>query len=659
MKRDAKTRAAFTRRTLLVGASQLTLFSAIAAKLYNLQVVQHGKYATLAKANSISERLIAPERGIITDRFGTILAGNQQHWRALFMKAQCPDAEAVLDNFSQLVPLSPDERTRIDSDIAAHPQYIPVLLKDYLEWPDMAAIEVNTPNLPGVIVEVGTSRIYPFGPELAHAVGYVGRPNQREAKSDTVLALPGMRIGRIGAEAGQDEALRGAPGFMQTETNVHGEVVREVASDPGTSGQTLALSLDAGLQNLALQRLGTQPGVAVVLDATSGEILAMANNPSFDPQLFDKGVPSDTWKGWMADPMHPLQNRAISGLYAPGSTFKPTVALAALKCGSLTADSYLTCTGSFTLGDHIFWCDNHVAHGTINLTTALQVSCDVFFYQVALGVGENNIAAMAAQLGIGIDLGMDLPHASPGLVPTLDWARARDIHWAPGNTVVQGIGQGYTEVTPMALATMIARVASGLAIGPHVTRRVGGTLQLGAVATDWPALDVDDRHLALVRQGLFEVVNTQAGTAWNARIMLPNVQMAGKTGTAQVHNDSAAEKTKNFDAMRMAWQDRPNGLFVGFAPYDNPRYATAIIVEHGNWGAQSAAPIARDLLTYCITNDPAGRDTPLTPELTALPIPTPAPAAAVVPTAAAPAAAPAAGTPVGPAMASATGLIVQ
>jgi penicillin-binding protein 2 len=220
--------------------------------------------------------------------------------------------------------------------------------------------------------------------------------------------------------------------------------------------------------------------------------------------------------------------------------------------------------------------------------------------------------------------------------------------------VVQGIGQGYTEVTPMALATMIARIASGLAVGPHVTRRIGGTLQLGAVAADWPALDVDDRHLALVRQGLFEVVNTQAGTAWNARIMLPNVQMAGKTGTAQVHNDSAAEKTKNFDAMRMAWQDRPNGLFVGFAPYDNPRYATAVIVEHGNWGAQSAAPIARDLLTYCITNDPAGRDTPLTPELAALPVPTPAPAAAAAPAAATPAA-----TPAGPAMASATGLIVQ
>jgi penicillin-binding protein 2 len=618
MKREVKGRASFTRRALLVGLGQTALFGAIGAKLYNLQVVQHGKYATLAKANSISERLIAPERGIITDRFGTILAGNQQHWRALFMKAQCPDPAAVLANFSQLVPLSDDEMARINQDLADRPQYIPVLLKDYLEWPEMAAIEVNTPNLPGVVIEVGTSRIYPFGPALAHSVGYVGRPNQREARSDTVLALPGMRIGRTGAEAGQDASLRGSPGFVQTETNVHGEVVREVASDPGTGGQGLALSIDTGLQALALQRLGAQPGVAVVLDTQSGEILAMANNPSFDPALFDKGVPTDVWKSWMADPMHPLQNRAISGLYAPGSTFKPTVALAALKRGSLTQETYLTCTGSFTLGDHLFWCDNHVAHGTINLTTALQVSCDVFFYQVALGVGVDDIAAMANQLGIGVDLQMDVPHQSPGLVPSLAWARAHDIHWAPGNTVVQGIGQGYTSVTPIALATMMARIAGGIMVGPHLTRRIGGQLQTGAAAADWPALDVDDRHLALVRQGLFEVVNTPQGTAYAARLMLPNAQMAGKTGTAQVHNDTAAEKMKNFNAERMAWADRPNGLFIGFAPYDNPRYATAVIVEHGNWGATSAAPIARDLLTYAITNDPAGRDTPIAAEAAAM-----------------------------------------
>jgi penicillin-binding protein 2 len=284
-----------------------------------------------------------------------------------------------------------------------------------------------------------------------------------------------------------------------------------------------------------------------------------------------------------------------------------------MKAGVLTPDTILTCNGSLTLGDHIFWCDNHVAHGSIDVTTALQVSCDVFFYQVALMVGIDKIAEMATTMGLGTDLGVDLPNAAAGLVPTHDWARARGIYWAEGSTVVQGIGQGYTQLTPLALATMIARIASGVAVGPHITRRIGGVLQTGADPDDWPPLDVDDRHLAVIRNALFEVVNTPEGTAYGSRLMLPGVQMAGKTGTAQVHDNTAAEKQKNFNDMTMPWADRPNALFVGFAPYDSPRYAIAVVVEHGNFGAQSAAPIARDLMTYAIQHDPAGRDVPLTP----------------------------------------------
>ena len=611
MKRDAKDRAAFTRRALLIGTAQFGIFGAIAGRLYNLQVAKHGKYALMAEQNSISERLEAPLRGLITDRFGTVLAGNQQHWRALFMQALAPDPQAVLDNFYRLVPLPDDEKARIAAELAHRPGYIPVLLKDYLDWPDMAALEVNTPDLPGVVVEVGASRSYPFGPGLAHAVGYVARPNQREAAADPVLSLPGMRIGRTGVEAAQDAVLRGVPGFVQMETNVHGQVVRQVAHDPGTPGQEVTLALDAGLQALAVQGLKDQTGAVVMLDASTGEILALASSPSFDPSLFDKGVPQATWNAWMADPGHPLQNKAVSGLFAPGSTFKPTVALAAMKAGTLTAETILTCPGFFKLGDHVFWCDNHTAHGSITVTTALQVSCDVFFYQVALGVGIDRIAAMATVMGLGTDLGVDLPDAETGLVPTLDWARQHGIHWVEGSTVVQGIGQGYTQLTPLALATMIARVATGSAVGPHITRRIAGTLQIGSTPGDWPVLDVDPAHLAIVRQGLFEVVNTPAGTAYADRLNLPDVQMAGKTGTAQVHDNTAREKRQGFNDLTMAWAQRPNALFVAFAPYDNPRYAVAVVIEHGDYGGVAAAPIANALMTHALTHDPAGRDVPL------------------------------------------------
>lgn len=609
--RAANERAAFTRRAALIGAGQALIFGGIAARLYNLQVTNHSKYALLARQNSISERLVAPERGLITDRFGTILAGNQQHWRALFMKALAPEPDAVLENFYALVNVSDDEKAGIAQDLSGRPGYIPVLLKDFLDWQDMAAIEVNTPNLPGVVVEVGASRIYPLGPVSAHAVGYVARPNRKEASVDTVLSLPGMRVGRTGVEDSQDDALRGEPGFVQTETNVHGALVREVAHDAGTPGQSVTLSMDAGLQQLAIQSLADNTGAVVMLDATNGEILAMASTPGFDPGLFDKGVPAATWDGWMADAKNPLMNKATAGLFAPGSTFKPTVALSAMQAGLLNADTILTCPGSFTLGDHVFWCDNHVAHGSINVVTALQVSCDVFFYQVALMAGIDRMAAMGAELGLATDLNTDLPNVSKGFLPTLAWAKRRNVHWAAGSTVVQGIGQGYTQLSPLQLATMIARIATGNAVGPHITRRIGGELGPGSDPDYWPALDIDDRHLATIRQALFEVVNTQAGTAYASRLMLPNVQMAGKTGTAQVHNNSAAEKQKNFNDMTMEWEKRPNALFVGYAPFDNPRYAIAVVVEHGNFGAQSAAPIAQAMMTYAIQHDPAGRDSPL------------------------------------------------
>jgi penicillin-binding protein 2 len=611
MKRETKDKAGFTRRALLIGTAQLGIFAAIGARLYNLQVAQHGKYATMAKENSISERLTAPRRGLITDRFGAILAGNQQHWRASFMPALAPDPQAVLANFERLVPLTDEEKARIQTDLADRPGYIPVVLKDYLDWPDMAALEVNTPDLPGVIVEVGSSRFYPAGPTLAHAIGYVARPNRREASADPVLALPGMRIGRSGVELVNDLALRGTPGFVQSETNVRGEVVRVVDSDSGTPGQTVMTTLDAGMQALAMQRFGDNTGAAVVLDATNGEILAMASTPSFDPSLFDKGVPDAVWRQWMADPQRPLQNKATSGLFAPGSTFKPTVALAALKAGTLTADTILNCPGFLKLGNHIFWCDNHTAHGNITVTTALQVSCDVFFYKTALRTGIDLISEMATGLGLGTTLQTDVPGVATGLVPSHDWAATRKIHWVEGDTVVQGIGQGYTALTPISMATAAARIATGRVVNPHITKRIGDDPQFSPEPAVGVLLDIDEQHLKVVRQGMFEVVNTPAGTAYAARLTLPGVQMAGKTGTAQVHNDNAAESVRNYNDANMPWAMRPNALFIAFAPVDAPRYAAAVVVEHGLWGAQSAAPIAHDLMTYALTRTPNGTNVPI------------------------------------------------
>lgn len=603
MKRERQLRPIFTRRALLLGVAELSVFAALGTRLYRMQVQQHGKYATLAKHNSMNERLLAPMRGLITDRHGALLAGNKQHWRALFMMVQAPDPDAVVARFASIIGLSDDERQRIAREISGKPRYIPVVLKDYLDWSDMAKIEVNAARLPGVFVDVGASRIYPLGPVAAHTIGYVARPSQAEAAKNPVLALPGMRVGRSGVERGQDIALRGTPGLVQTEVNVHGTVVRVLNRDNGARGSTVQLSLDTGLQSLASEKLAGQAGAAVLLDATNGEVLSMASQPEFDPTLFDAGVPESVWKSWMHDPMHPLTDRSTDGLYAPGSTFKPNVALAALECGAITPETTFFCPGYLKLGNHIFYCWDHYGHGTINVVTAIQQSCDVFFYHTALVTGIDRIAAMARRLGLIGALPLEMPGVSQGFLPTRAWVRKHHKVWTRGNTVIQGIGQGYTQVTPLGLATMTARIASGRAVGPHVARAIGTEINEGSKPDDWPGLGLDDRHLAAVRRGMFEVVNTRRGTAFASRLLLPGVYMAGKTGTAQVHDNTQAEEKANLNDAKLPWKFRPNAFFIGYAPTEAPRFAVAIAVEHGNEGADAAAPLARDLLTAALTRD--------------------------------------------------------
>ena len=603
MKRERQLRPIFTRRALLLGAAELGVFGLLGLRLYRMQVLEHGRYATLAKHNSINERLVAPLRGLITDRYGTVLAGNKRHWRAMFMMIEAPDPRAVVERFSRIVDLDAGETARIMRDLVGKPHYIPLLLKDYLDWNDMARIEVNATDLPGVFVDVGASRVYPFGAQLAHLIGYVARPTQKEAASDPVLALPGMRIGRAGVERVRDDVLRGTPGIVQTEVNVHGSVVRVLDRDNGVQGRTVQTTLDAGLQTIAAQRLSGQSGAAVMIDTTNGELLAMASQPSFDPSLFDTGVPESVWKSWMSDPRHPMSDRATRGLYAPGSTFKPCAALAALQCGAITPETTFFCPGYLKLGNHIFYCWDHYGHGHVNVVSALQQSCDVFFYHVALAVGIDRIAAMGRRLGLIGKLPLGLPAVSEGFLPTTAWARKRRLVWTKGNTVIQGIGQGYTQVTPLGLATMTARIATGRAVEPHIARGIGHDLLHRDMPDRWPHLGLDERGLAAVRQGMFDVVNTPKGTGYASRLALPGVFMAGKTGTAQVHDNTQAEEKANLDDATLPWKFRPNAFFIAFAPVHAPRVAVAVAVEHGNEGASASAPIARDLVTAALTRD--------------------------------------------------------
>ncbi len=606
MKREDKGRGVFTRRVLLLGTGQLGAFGLLAHRLYQVQVVEGARYALLARHNRISERLVAPLRGRLFDRSGVVLAGNLANWRALLIADQTSDPAATLAAFARLLPLDPRERERILLELSRRPRFVPVLVRKSLDWEQMAALEVHAPELPGIIVDVGNTRVYPLAETMAHVVGYVAPPNQEEVAADPALALPGVRVGRAAVEKSCQPLLGGSPGVEELEVNAVGRVIREISRDEGVPGADIGLTVHAELQKLIMARLAGLSASAVVLDCRNGEVMAMVSTPSFNPNLFITGVSPEQWKSWNEDPLAPLTNKAVAGLYAPGSTFKPVVAMAGLEAHAVTLTERIDCKGYLQIGTTRFHCWKRSGHGPLDLRGAIKNSCDVYFYEVARRLGMDPMAAMAKRFGLGVPLGIELPEARTGFVPTREWWIAQGHQWNVGDTVVHGIGQGFLQLPPLALAVMVARVATGRAVVPHLVRTVGGVLQHGARPEDWPSLALTPRYLQAVREGMWEVVNAPGGTAPLARLSLPGVQMAGKTGSAQVMHVTSAEYRRGFDSANLPWKLRPHALFIAFAPTAAPRYALSVVVEHGNAGPTVAAPIARDIMTDVLALDPAG-----------------------------------------------------
>lgn len=610
-KKENKRTSVFTRRALLVGGVQLSVLGTLAAKLYQVQVEEGERYSTLAESNRISARLTAPPRGRILDRHGTVIGGNRLNWRALLTAEQAADVDLTLDNFARVVTLADHERARIERELRRRRQrFIPLIVREFLTWEDMARIEVNAPDLPGIFVDVGTTREYPLGPALAHVCGYVAPPSEADAGDDPMLALPGIRIGRAGMEKAHDLVLRGRAGAVQMEVNAVGRVIRELDRVEGTQGQDLGLTIDAALQTAVLKRLGDESASALVMDCRNGEVLAMTTNPSFDPTLFNSGVSNAQWVAWTSNRRAPLINKAASGVYAPGSTFKMVVAAAALEAKTITPFDRISCPGYLDLGDTRFHCWSKTGHGALDVRSAIKYSCDVFFYEAARRTGIDRVAAMANRLGIGVDLEIELPGTRRGLMPTRAWRQKQGKLWNIGDTISCGIGQGYIQTTPLALCTYTSRVATGRAVQPHLTRTLNGVLQRGASAEDWPSLGLPERNLHLLRDGMWAVVNEGGGTAPVARLPMGGVQMAGKTGSTQVRRVSREQRERGFKSETLPWEFRPHALFVCYAPYDAPRYAVAVVVEHGNAGAAAAAPLGRDIMVEVLTRDPANSKGP-------------------------------------------------
>ncbi|MBQ9034966.1 MAG: penicillin-binding protein 2 [Alphaproteobacteria bacterium] len=587
-------------RILLIILLNILAFMLIVARLYYLQIFEADKYRTMSDENRISTRFLVPPRGTIYDRNGEIIAKNEQDFQALLIMEQTPDAQKTLDDFKRLIELSPQEEQRISADIKKHRRFIPIKLKSNLNWNEVSKIMLHAPDLPGIEINEGLSRKYPFAELYAHVLGYVGPVAEKDKKDSPIYMVPGFKIGKSGLEKSLDYKLQGQGGTVKLEVNAYGRVMKEIERNSGSIGDSIQITIDTRLQKAAYQAFGDNSGAAVVIDVHSGEILALVSTPSFDPNLFTNGISYRNWNDLLNNERTPLINKAVSGQYSPGSTFKIVVALAALEAGVIDAKTRYYCSGGMDIGGTRFHCWRHFGHGPQNVVEALKNSCDIFFYETALRVGIDKIHDMALRLGLGQQFDIGLDNQKSGLIPSQQWKKnAKDAAWTKGDSANAGIGQGYVLITPLHLATMLARVVNGgYAVEPTLIKKAANKTVKNKF------LNISQRSLNLVKQGMYEVVNAVGGTAARAKFNINGMQMGGKTGTTQVRRISMKERKAGIIRdEQLPWKLRNHALFIGFTPIDEPRYAVAVVVEHGSSGSGVAAPIASKILQKALELD--------------------------------------------------------
>jgi penicillin-binding protein 2 len=579
---EKKRQRSFGRRAFIMGGAKLGLLGVLGARAYWLQITHGSEYQTLSDQNRIKLVLFTPDRGIIRDRFGLPMTRNEQSWQLYLDTSRHRNREKILTLIAEILEL--DTASFIQSVNRRKPVNHRLLLIEHMSWQQVSAIEVRTPDLPGVFVETGKLRVYPYPKTLSHVLGYVALVAEKDADAELFKRLPEMRIGKNGVEKFFDVSLRGVPGIKQQEVNAVGQIIRENPYRAPIPGADLISSLDLELQHFAHDRLMQERSASVVaLHIPTGEVRCMASFPGYDPNEFSRGISHKSWKFLLDDIRVPLMNKAIAGQYPPGSTYKMLTGMAGLKHGIVTPETRFYCPGHFYLGNHRFHCWERRGHGSVNLAQAIERSCDTYFYNVGMRLDIDDIASLGKEFAFGDITGVEVPGEKGGILPTKDWKKRRfnDI-WRTGDSVNAAIGQGYVLATPIQLAVFAARMATGLKILPTLVKHPDEQ-----AAPKWEKIMLDEKHLAATRQGMFQVVNIPGGTAYGKKIHDPEFVMAGKTGTSQV---------KALSKIGKSWQDQHHGLFIAYAPYENPRYAVACVVEHGKGGSASAAPVVRDIM---------------------------------------------------------------
>ena len=602
----------FTRRTVILAGGTGVLFSALLGRMYQLQVIEQDRYSTLAEDNRVNLQLLPPLRGRILDRFGVELAGNRRNLRVILIPEQAASnatsVEEIIKELEKFVPLTDRQRERVLKEARRNPSFMPITVAENLEWEQFAALNLRSPDLPGLQLDAGDTRDYKYGDRLVHVLGYVAAVNEKEladSNNDPLMKVPGFRIGKLGIEKAVDTQLRGKAGARSIEVNAYGRIIRELDRNPGDPGDEVVLTLDMELQKFAQARLEGEAASCVVMDAFNGDVLAMVSNPGFDPNEFNKGITTESYKALLENDHLPLINKPLAAQYPPGSTFKMVVAAAAVENNVIAPETQVFCSGATVFGNHVFHCWKKGGHGSVDMLRGIMHSCDCYFYELSRRLGIDKIDEVARKFGFGAALGLEIPGEKGGLIPNSAWKLATTgVKWMAGETLSAGIGQGYITSTPLQLCTYASRIANGgRKVMPHLLRSVGTTSYTHAEA---PPIGISDRAIQIVQKGMDMVSNTPGGTAYGSRIVDPQFALAGKTGTAQVRRISRDERAtgvkKNED---LPWALRDHALFVAFAPVSAPRYAISVVVEHGGSGSKAAAPLARDIMLLTLQRDPS------------------------------------------------------
>ncbi|MDT1061274.1 penicillin-binding protein 2 [Paracoccus sp. CPCC 101403] len=604
-KEIAESSRSISRRLLMLGVVQASVISVLGLKLRSMQLEHADQYRMLSDGNSIKIRLLPPARGLILDRNGIIIAGNEQNYRVTLTREDAGDISTVVARLRRIIPMSDKQAAELIAEIRRRSAVTPVMVADRLTWQEFSSVALNAPALPGVTPESGLSRSYPRAGDFSHVLGYVGPVSDFDLSKienpDPVLRLPEFQLGKVGMEAKLEESLRGKAGNRRVEVNSAGREMRELSRQEGQQGATVQTTMDARLQNFTAQRLGVESAAAVVMDVTNGDILAISSSPVFDPNKFVRGISSSDYRELMQHDHRPLADKTVQGAYPPGSTFKLVTLLAGLDSGVINPGTRFFCPGYVQVAGRRFHCWSRGGHGTVDAIRSLEHSCDVYYYELAQRVGIDRIAAMARRLGIGVRHDLPMSAITEGIAPDRAWKMERyKQEWQIGDSLNASIGQGYVLASPLQLAVMTARVATGRAVVPRLVRSIDGAVEQ---VPEFPELGINPLFLRTVQGGMDAVMNSARGTARRARIQTEEWRMAGKTGTSQVRNITAAERARGVISNdQLPWNRRDHALFVCFAPYDMPRYAVSVVVEHGGGGGSVAGPIARDILLFALAD---------------------------------------------------------